>query len=173
MSSAFSQEVVEPVKEKHFGISLNGAYRIENVGLIAAVSCFYHKNGQEIGLGVVTQPFYNAKNRTYIGAQLNYKFFPNQLENKFNLYFTSYLNYLARLLNGNYSYNTHSLSLTFGFGFQVKISKNFYLGTDIGVGFTTSSLSFNGNPPPYAYAYGLFTDYDFDAILNFNIGYRF
>jgi hypothetical protein len=90
-------------------------------------------NKHQLELGTGTNPFLRKDQKIWSG-ELNYLFFPNGREKKYNLYFITHLSYMNveratffKQVDRYFFYNV-------GYGFTVSLSKKVYLGTNFTAG---------------------------------------
>ena len=164
---------------KHFGVALNSSILAEIGAVSIAPTGFYYVNKHQVELGFSVHPFYSSSNARRLGAELNYKYFPNGIDNRFNLYFSTNLTYtndyyMHENTSANYRYErrTNYLTLTGGYGFQVSLFKRAYIGTSLNLGVTTCSYEVSGTNSP-TYSNSMLGEYYLDAAVRLNIGYRF
>lgn len=75
---------------------------------------------------------------------MNYKYFPNGLAQKFNLYFVTQLSIIHNQRNTYYPATYNYLFVNTGYGFQIKLFEGAYLGTNVKIGtFTYNKTSEN------------------------------
>ena len=176
MSSVFGQENANPT-EKHFGVAINSSILGEVGSVSFAPTATYYQNKHQFELGFAIHPFDMQFSRR-LGADFSYKYFPNGIDNRFNLYFTTnltltneyreYTNYYS----GRYESNMNFVSLTGGYGFQVKLFGGAYIGTSLNLGVRTCSTKVTTGSN-YNYSSPMFDEYYLDGALRLNIGYRF
>lgn len=177
------QSTDTPTKEKYFGFSLNSSI----IGTINSTSItpsgLFYFNKHQIELGFAIHPFkpsdYIPNTPRAYGTELNYKFFPQGLNNRLNLYLgmnLTYTNSPSYHDNRNYPpyeieyVKVNYLSLTGGSGVQLKFLKNAYIGTSLNLGVYTSGNVTNDHRQ---HSYSLFDDFEIDGAIRFDIGYRF
>lgn len=155
-----------------FGFALNSGLNGEvyPFRLVPSATYYHGKNHLELGFGF--HPFIRKYQHIYSG-ELNYKYFPNGMENKFNMYFVGSLTYLSNRRDTYYPSTYKYLFLNGGYGFQVTVFRGVYMGTNIEIGtFTTSKNSEN----PIERTYGsedMFEEFGANIAFQFNLGYRF
>lgn len=164
---------------KHFGVALNSSIMAEIGGVTIAPTGFYYVNKHQVELGFAVHPFYTSSSARRLGAELNYKYFPNGIDNRFNLYFSTNLTYTNEYYEQTYSSNnyryerkTNFLTLTGGYGFQLSLFKKAYVGTSLNLGVTTCSYEVSGSSSP-TYSNPMLGEFYLDAALRLNVGYRF
>lgn len=114
-----------------------------------------------------------------LGAEFNYKYFPNGLDNRFNLYFVTNLALTNTFYESvTYYYDAISqsrnhLSLMGGSGFQIKLFGKAYIRSRFNLGAMTysSKTVIEGGYPSYFRP--MFENVYLDGVIRVNIGYRF
>lgn len=173
-SIAFGQ-VDSGTKEIHFGATINSSVSADVGSFSIAPTATYYSNGSEFGLGFAIHPF-KIKNPRIFGIELSYRYYPNGISNRFNLFFevnSTYTNSFRDHLykNNNYQTTYQFLNLLGGYGFELRVFDGLYLGTSLNIGGSTRSrkdtnTGTNNN-------YGLFEQFDLDGAIRLRIGYRF
>ena len=154
-----------------FGFAINSSLNGEVYPLRIVPSLLYIKGNSQLELGYGFHPFVRVDQRINSG-EFNYKFFPNGMEKKFNLYLVTQLSYLHNLRKTFYPTTYNYLFLNGGYGFQIQVSKNIYMGTNMSAGvFTYNKRS----EIPYTSfsEKNLFDEAGFNLAFQFNLGYRF
>ena len=154
-----------------FGFTLNSSMNGElyPIRIVPSVTYIKGKNQLELGVG------FNLSDRKFqklVSSELNYKYFPNGTENKFNMYLIARLSYINSARDTYYPTNYNYLFLNGGYGIEIKAYKGAYIGTNINTGvFTYSKKS---DIPYEAFAsQKLFDTFRFNLAVQFNVGYRF
>lgn len=173
-SIAFGQVDPKP-KEIHFGATINSSLLADVGSFSVAPTATYYSNGSEFGLGFAIHPF-KIEHPRIIGVELSYRYYPNGISNRFNLFFevnSTYTNYFRDHLyiNNNYQTTYQFLDLLGGYGFELKVFDGLYLGTSLNIGGATRSRKDTGSGA--IYNYGLFEQFDLDGAIRLRIGYRF
>lgn len=123
------------------------------------------------------------------GTEFNYRYYPNGVHNRFNLFFL--FNFDYRYINRKYDYtlytgtppqvvtvnsknNSHFFVFNGGYGFQANLFKGIYIGTYIGGGiYTERSHSINSSIEP-AFNSSYRSNYkEFSFLLAGSLGFRF
>jgi hypothetical protein len=174
-SLSFAQNSAMKKAPLQFGIAVNSCLS----GVIGEVSIaptgLMYINNHQLEIGLCLYP-YNFRYPRMLGASLDYKYFPNGIDNRFNLYFVTHLNFTNEYIDHNYIINNYQttynyLALTVGYGFQVKLFDKAYIGTSLSFGVNTNS---NINTDPQSqYERPMFESFEMDGTVQLNIGYRF
>jgi hypothetical protein len=154
-----------------FGFALNSSFNSELKPLRIVPSLTYLAGKSQFEAGFGFNPFI-LKEQKILSGELIYKYFPNGIENKFNVYLSTRFSYIHDKRETYYPSTYNFLFLNGGYGIEIKASKNISLGTNISAGvFTFSKKS---EIPYEAFArQGFFDELRFNLALQFNIGYRF
>lgn len=195
---ASAQEDESTSSNRHFGVAINTSLLGGEIGSISsAITGLYYQNKHQFELGLALHPRESGHRRN-VGGEFNYKYFPNGIKNRFNMYFSGNLTYTNQkreynytdylfsydFVSGHYTYSDpfpvhyerrmNFLTLTAGYGFQVKIFKGLYTGTALNVGFTTCNYRVIGieNHPSYS-SNDMFGEYYLSGAVRLNVGYRF
>jgi len=155
-----------------WGIELNSKFNSQASPVIILPSIFYYKGKNQIEIGVGGQPFSLEEERS-LGGELNYKYFPNGRENKFNMYFTMSFAYLNQLRKTYYPATYQYLFLNGGYGFQITAFKGIYLGTNINLGIYTYSKQSENPYFETLGTIGLFSTFHANASCEVKVGYCF
>lgn len=154
-----------------FGIAINSSMNGEVYPIRLVPSITYLKGNSQVEAGFGLHPFIR-KNETILSGELNYKYFPNGTDKKFNLYLIARLSYINNQRETYYPSNYNYLFLNGGYGFQITPFESAYMGTNFTFGtFTYSKTS----EVPYD-SFGqksLFESFGVNLAFQFNIGYRF
>lgn len=156
-----------------FGVSINLGFNgeLNPIRLIPTITYTKYKNQLELGVGI--HPFISY-DQGVLSVDLNYKYYPNGMGNKFNMYFLTNLSYANNKRKTYYPTTYNYLFLNGGYGFDVIAAEGvgLYLGTNISLGaFTysrTSEVPFSGFE-----SHGLFKHIGYAIFVQCNIGYRF
>jgi hypothetical protein len=154
-----------------FGFSLNSSFNSELRPLRIVPSLTYMAGKSQFEAGFGFNPFILKERKTFSG-ELNYKYFPNGIKNKFNIYLLIRFSYIHDKRETYHPSTYNFLFINGGYGIEIKASKNVSLGTNISAGaFTFSKKS---KIPYEAFAeQGFFGELGFNFALQFNLGYRF
>ncbi|MEZ4951439.1 MAG: hypothetical protein R2784_18940 [Saprospiraceae bacterium] len=85
---------------------------------------------------------FNLSDRKFqklVSSELNYKYFPNGTDKKFNLYLIARFSYIHSARDTYYPTNYNYLFLNGGYGIEIKAFKGAYIGTNISTGIFTYS----------------------------------
>lgn len=154
-----------------FGFVLNSSLNgeINPIRIVPSIAYYKGKNQLELGFGI--NPI-DRKDQKILSSEFNYKYFPNGMSNKFNMYLIARFSY-ANVRKATYYPTTYNyLFLNPGYGIEVSSFKNAYVGTNISVG--TFTYSKNSEVPYEDFASkNLFDELGFNIAFQFNAGYRF
>jgi hypothetical protein len=154
-----------------FGFTLNSSVNGELYPIRLVPSLTYIKGKHQLELGVG----FNLSDRKFqklVSSELNYKYFPNGTENKFNMYLLARFSYINSARDTYYPTNYNYLFLNGGYGIEIKAFKGAYIGTNISSGIFTYSKK--SDIPYQAFAsQKLFDKFRFNLAFQFNVGYRF
>ena len=154
-----------------FGFAINSSLNGEVYPLRLVPSITYLKNNSQWELGFGLHPFIRKDQNIYSG-ELNYKYFPNGTDKKFNMYLIANLSYIHNPRKTFFPTTYNYLFLNGGYGFQLVPFKNAYMGTNMSIGtFTYNKRS----EIPYTEfsEKNFFDEFGFNLAFQFNIGYRF
>lgn len=174
-SQIFAQNSGDADVTRKFGVAINSSLS----GVIGEISVaptgLIYLNKSQLEVGFCLYPF-NFSHPRMLGGSLDYKYFPNGIGNRFNLYFNANLNFTNEFIDHNYIINNYQstynyLSLTAGYGFQLKILKNAFIGTNLNFGMNTNSR--HSTDPQGQYERPLFESFEMDGAIRIDIGYRF
>ncbi len=130
-------------KTGKLGFGMNTGFNGELGAFQATPSLAYLKGNSQFELGIGFNPFDRA-DQTLLSGDMNYKYFPNGLAQKFNLYFITQLSIIHNQRNTYYPATYNYLFLNAGYGFQINLFKDAYLGTNVKIGtFTYNKTSEN------------------------------
>ncbi len=125
------------------GASFNTGFNGELYTFLATPSLAYLKGNSQLEVGLGFNPF-DRVDQSLLSGEVNYKYFPNGLGQKFNLYFVTQLAILHNQRNTYYPATYNYLFLNAGYGFQVKLFDSAYMGTNVKMGtFTFNKTSEN------------------------------
>jgi hypothetical protein len=148
--------------------SVNG--ELHPIRIVPSLTYSKGKNQLELGLGFNFTAL--RKSQKLLSSELNYKYFPNGTENKFNMYLIARFSYINSARDTYYPTNYNYLFLNGGYGFEIKANKRVYIGTNISTGIFTYSKK--SDIPYEAFAsQKLFDTFRFNLAFQFNVGYRF
>jgi hypothetical protein len=154
-----------------FGFVINSGMNGEvyPIRLVPSITYFRGKSQWELGAGL--HPYIH-KNQRILSLEMNYKYFPNGLGNKFNMYLITHFSYVNNKLETYYPTTYNYLFLNGGYGFQINAFKGTHIGTNVSLGaFTYQNNS--ENPYDGFASNSLFDEFGLNLSFQFNIGYRF
>jgi hypothetical protein len=154
-----------------FGFAMNSSLNGELNPIRLVPSVTYYKGGSQFELGFGFHPF-SQQHERLLSCEANYKYFPNGISNKFNMYLITRFSYVNNARDTYFPATYHYLFLNGGYGFEVNAFKGAYLGTNLSAGgFTYGKDSEN----PYANfdKSNMFGELGFNIAFQFNVGYRF
>lgn len=122
------------------GASLNTCFIGELGAVQTTPGLAYLKGHNQFELGMGFNPLDRA-DQTLLSGDINYKYFPNGMERKFNLYFVAQLAIIHNQRNTYYPATYNYLFLNAGYGFQIKLFESAYLGTNVKIGTFTYNKS--------------------------------
>jgi hypothetical protein len=157
-------------KPNRFGAAVNSSIWDGYRSISIAPTVTYLKGKHQFELGFGLHPF-TSDNVRMLSTEFNYKYFPNGIENRFNIYFLTNFTHSNKLIRQSLDTRDNYLILTGGYGFQVKVLKNAYFGTNVNIGGLTKSRS--SEDPNYNNNQKLFDRYYLSGAIRLNIGYRF
>ena len=176
VSFAWTQEAIEPVKQKHFGVSVNTSLALAYGSLSFAPTVFFYADKHQFELGFGIYPF-EGHELGKMGVEFNYKYFYNGIENRFSPYFmgrAGYVNsvYMNAFLANDTRHENH-VTLTAGYGVQMKLIKGAYIGTNVSLGGATNNYYVNKSNSESQEFMPMFNDFYLEAVAQLTIGYRF
>lgn len=153
------------------GIALNSSTNGEVYPIRVIPSITFLKGNHQLELGVGLHPIIK-KDQRILSGDFNYKYFPNGITKKFNLYFLAALSYTNGHYDRFFPVTYHHLFLNGGYGFQVTPFKNAYLGTNISMG--TFTYQKRSDVPYNTFQkVEFFEKFGLNMAFQFNFGYRF
>lgn len=158
-----------PASTARFGVALNTSVNGElyPMRLVPSATVLLGKHQLEAGVGF--HPFIR-KDQRIISGELNYKLYPNGLDDKLNAYLIGRLSYVHNKRETFYPTTYNYLFLKAGYGLTLNAAGGSYLGTNVSVGgFTFNRRSEN----PYFDSDAFFDEVGWTLALQFNVGYRF
>lgn len=153
------------------GLVLNTGYNGELYAFQAIPSLAYFKNNNQFELGLGFNPFDRA-DQTLLSGNINYKYFPNGIEQKFNLYFVTHLAIIHNQRNTYYPATYNYLFLNAGYGFQIKLFEGVSLGTNLKMG----TFTYNKNSENLYEGFrstGFFDETGFNLDFHLHLNYFF
>jgi hypothetical protein len=153
------------------GLVLNTGFNGELYAFQAIPSLAYFKNNNQFELGLGFNPFDRA-DQTLLSGNINYKYFPNGIEQKFNLYFVTHLAIIHNQRNTYYPATYNYLFLNAGYGFQIKLFEGVYLGTNLKMG-TFTYYKTSENPYEGFHSTGFFDETGFNLDFQLQLNYFF
>lgn len=155
----------------NFGFVLNSSVNGELYPIRIVPSLAYMKGKNQLELGFGFNPLMR-KSQKLLSSELNYKHFPNGIENKFNMYLLVRFSYINSARNLYYPTHYNYLFLNGGYGIEINAHKGAYIGTNISTGIFTYSKK--SDIPYEAFtSQKLFDRFRFNLAFQFNLGYRF
>lgn len=158
--------------EKRFGFALHSSINSEVNSILIIPGASFYSGKSQFELGIGFNPFFQ-KDQRIVSSEFNYKYFPNENKNKFNMYLMMSFSYVNQLRKTYYPATYQYFFLNGGYGFQISTLKRMYIGTNINIGtFTNSKSSEN----PYNEYYGnknIFDEFELSLAWQLNVGYRF
>lgn len=156
-------------KTGELGFSLSTGFNGELYSFQLTPSLAYLKGNSQFELGIGFNPFDRA-DQTLLSGDMNYKYFPNGMERKFNLYFISQLAIIHNQRSTYYPATYNYLFLNAGYGFAIKLFDGGYLGTNIKMGTFTFNKS-STNPYEGFQSTDFFDETGFNLDLQLHLSY--
>ncbi|MGJ8661258.1 MAG: hypothetical protein ACSHXL_04415 [Bacteroidota bacterium] len=154
-----------------FGFTINSSFNGEIYPILIMPSLVYFKGKSQFELGFGMHPFIR-KDQRILSSEFNYKYYPNGINNKFNLYLITRLSYVNNKKDTYFPTSYNYLFLNGGYGLEIKNFRNAYVGTNISIGTFTYNKD-STNPYDTFAANKMFEEFGFALAFQFNIGYRF
>ena len=154
-----------------FGFTVNPGMNTELSPIRIVPGITYFKGNSQLELGFGIHPFIQ-KDQKILSTELNYKYYPNGVENKFNMYLIAHFSYAHNSRDTYYPTTYNYLFLNGGYGFEINASKDVYLGTNVNIGTHTFSKK-NESPANMLISSDLFDEFGVNFGAQVNIGYRF
>lgn len=151
------------------GFSLSTGFNGELYAFQVTPSLAYLKGNSQFELGLGFNPFDRA-DQTLLSGNINYKYFPNGMGRKFNLYFITQLSIIQNQRNTYYRATYNYLFLNAGYGFQINLFKDAYLGTNVKIGTFTYNKS-SENPYEGFHSTDFFDETGFNLDLQLHLSY--
>lgn len=156
---------------KKLGMTLKSSFNTElyEIQIIPGINIYKGKNQFELGIGFY--PIFNRGQKIF-SCNFNHKFFPNGIDNKFNMYLISDITYVFNQREFYYMSKYNYLFFHAGYGFELRLFHGSYLGTNVKVGMFTFNKK---SKVPYQsfQSVRLFEKLSSSLALEFNVGYRF
>ena len=153
------------------GFTINSSMNGELYPFRIVPSLTYFKGKSQLELGFGIHPLIR-KDQKILSGELNYKYYPNGTNNKYNLYFITRFSYVHNKRDSYYPTTYKYLFLNGGYGLEINPFKEAYFGTNISIG-TFSYKKDTENPYNTHAPEKLFDAFGFDLAFQFNVGYRF
>ena len=153
------------------GFSLNTAFNGELYAFQVTPSLAYLKGYSQFELGMGFSPFDRA-DQTLLRGDIDYKYFPNGVARKFNLYFVTQLAIIHNQRNTYYPATYNYLFLNTGYGFQIKLFASTYLGTNVKIGIFTYNKT-SENPYEGFHSTDFFDEVGFNLDFQLHLNYFF
>ncbi len=161
--------------KSHFGVASNVHLLMaaKIYALVNSPSILYYQGNHQVEIGYL-HSITSDPDRKIGGAMFNYKFYPNGMQNRFNMYFMANLTYLRLNKKAvwylNKNEKQHQLHIMGGYGIQVNLFKGVYMGTGLNIGsYTYNRISEDDKVEDLK----LFHRTYWTGGLRLNIGYRF
>ncbi len=169
--SSFVVRSQEKESNCRFGVKLNSAVNGEVMQVRLVPSAVLAINKHQLELGVGTNPFLRKDQKIWSG-ELNYLFFPNGREKKFNMYFITHLSYMNVDRATYFKQQDRYFFYNAGYGFDVNLFKKVYLGTNVTAG---GYLRKQRSENPYSHVEETKpgSETGFNVGFQLNVGYRF
>ena len=154
-----------------FGFVVNSSFNAELYPVRIVPSVIYFKRNNQFELGVGFNPL-SRQTQKLLSSEFNYKYFPNGIGKKLNMFFIARLSYVRSTRNNFYPTTYNYLFINGGYGFEIKPSKNMFIGTNV----TLGGYTFNKrSETPYTAfeSQNLFKEVGLNVAFQFNIGYWF
>ncbi|WP_159038440.1 hypothetical protein [Brumimicrobium mesophilum] len=167
----FSTPVQSQDTPNGFGFAINSSLNgeLDPIRIVPSIIYFNGKSQFELGMGF--NPFGRQIDKLLSG-EINYKYFPNGRDEKFNMFFISRITYVNNVKKTYYPTAYNYLFVHGGYGFEIIPFKNASIGTNVSLGaFTFDKKS---EVPYDAFKSQIFFD-EIGGSLAFqvSIGYRF
>ncbi|MCB9793651.1 MAG: hypothetical protein H6741_13085 [Alphaproteobacteria bacterium] len=171
LSSQAQEPAAAPDDGPRFGLALNSSVNGEvyPMRLTPTATVLLGKSQLEAGVGL--HPFIRKDQRVWSG-ELNYKYFPNGLDNAIDLYLIGRFSYVNNARETYYPTTYHYLFLNAGYGMMLSHERGSYIGTNLSVGPYTYARR-SENPYEGFDDDALFDKVGFNLAFQFNVGYRF
>lgn len=154
-----------------FGFALNSSFNGELYPVRIVPSAIYTKGKNQFELGVGFNPV-SRQNQKILSGELNYKYFPNGHNKKFNMYLITRISYVNSSRDNYYPSTYNFLFANAGYGFEINRFKNAFMGTNVSIG--TFTFNKKSEIPYTEFANQQFFDeFGFNLAFQFHIGYRF
>lgn len=181
---AFSVQSQTDSSKRNFQFGLSTGLLLNDYGAAKTISVFYQKNKHQFDLGPSFGLFSHYGDSKSLCLEGNYRYYPNGINQRFNLFFLLNLSYYHsnRTYNGTQGtivylnqFTDNIYNFNAGYGFNLAIWKGLFLGVQVGAGIshTTYDESHTSNPTqPKDFSYSSVNNrYCFLGQLN--LGYRF
>ena len=154
-----------------WGIGLNTGFNGELGTFLATPSLSYLTGNNQFELSLGFNPL-DRVDQTILSGDINYKYYPNGMEQKFNLYFVSQLSMIHNQRSNYYPATYNYLFLNAGYGFAIKLFDSGYLGTNIKMGTFTFNKS-STNPYEGFQSIDFFDETGFNLDVQLHLNYYF
>jgi len=155
-----------------FGVVLTSKLNGEVYAPRLINSYYWLKGKNQVELGLGFHPFIE-KEQNITSAELNYKFFPNGSDNKFNMYLLTSLDYVYNRKETYYPATYTYLFLNTGYGFRTMATQHISVGTSVTAGCFTSSKRSENPYSGYFGSYDLFESLGMNLAFQLDVGYQF
>lgn len=176
-------------KERQFGVvtttSLTNYQSLFTTGILAT----YRINKHQLEFGPKIFLFDRDYYDRQLGTEFNYRYYPNTVHNRFNLFFlfnTDYINVYKisnyqqyiydsnQYVNVNQKSNQNNIALNAGYGFHVNLFKGLYIGNNVGAGIILENNKVVRNSEePSINSTRRYKNVDLSFLLTVSLGYRF
>ena len=170
--SGVAQAQSTDITKSGFGFAFNSDFNNQINAIEITPTTLYYSGNSQFELGVGLNPF-NLKDQRIVRGRVNYKYFPNGREDRFNMYLMMSCNYTNQLKKTYYSTTNQYLFLSSGYGFQVRIVDGLNLGANLNLGTFTQSMQ---SENPYLEQLGtpkMFHNLGMSLAIQVHVGYRF
>jgi hypothetical protein len=165
--------VAEPAEPASgFGVAVNSGLNGEVYPLRLIVTGLYYHGSSQFELGFGFHPSIRT-DQTILSGDFNYKFYPNGITSKFNMYLLGTLSFINNARQTFYPTSYNYLFLNGGYGFEVIAIAGAYLDTNVSFGAFTYSKTSENPAESYLNAERMFEAFGMNISLQFNVGYRF
>ena len=154
-----------------FGVALNSSLNGELQTMRLVPSAVYTKGKHQFELGMGFNPL-GREDQKLLSAEMNYKYHPNRMDQKFNMYLILRLSYVNRINKTYYPTTYNYLFANGGYGFDIKASERVFIGTNMSIGAYTFHKK---SEVPYSEFSNqdLFDEFGLTLAFQFNVRYSF
>lgn len=170
---AFAAKAQSTDSSGRIGFTVNASFNsvLPPVRIVPSVTYTKRKNQLELGVGF--HPL-NLEQERILSVELNQKYYPNGMSNKYNMYFISRAALVNNRRNTFYPATYTYLFLNAGYGFEVHPvpGAGFYMGTNMTMGAFTYGKQSDTAHEMFR-SQKMFQKFGYNLGLQVNIGYRF